>query len=69
MFSKDLHIYEVRREQEVEDIKQRLNLIDGIKSVHGDHKTKIFAIQWSAPATWDQIVDVLHEIGYQPAHK
>jgi len=69
MQSKAMHIYEVRTEQEVDDIKRKLSTIDGVEKVHGDYETKIFAVQWSAPTTWDQIADKLHLMGYEPAYK
>jgi len=35
----------------------------------GHRPTKIFAIQWSDPATWDQIEKTLIEMGYSPKYK
>jgi hypothetical protein len=35
-----------------------------VKEVHGNCPTKIFAVVWDDPATWDVIMDTLTEMGY-----
>ena len=66
MKAKTMHIYEVRSDHEVQQITQALDTLPGVEGIEGDWRTKIFAIQWSDPATWEQILDVLVGMGYQP---
>ena len=69
MKSQPFHIFMVRDEDEVRQIEARLRALDGIVSVHGDHRTKIFAIQWTEPASWELIEDTLSRMGYVVEHR
>ncbi|MAS32431.1 MAG: hypothetical protein CL610_00405 [Anaerolineaceae bacterium] len=69
MQSKAFHIFTVKDENEVKLICEHISGVDGVDNVYGDHSTKIFAVQWSAPATWEDIEDTLTRQGYQPAHQ
>lgn len=48
----------------VNTIKNELVEIDGVKSVEGDPVAREITIQYEAPATLDQIRDMLKEINY-----
>jgi len=50
----------------VATIKRELEDVDGVKSVKGDPSTKKVTIEWGSPATWEEIEDLLDEIGYPP---
>lgn len=47
-------------------IENELSELTGVMSVKADEATKQVAISWDAPADWDQINDLLAEIGYPP---
>ena len=51
----------------VRTIKNELSEIAGVQAVEGAVDTKVVTVQWSAPATWQQIVSTLTEIEYAPA--
>jgi hypothetical protein len=60
------HLYEGDDEAEQQAVLQELSNIPGVHYVHGDHETKIFAVQWSEPATLDDIKRALAEMHYTP---
>jgi copper chaperone len=51
----------------VRTIKNELGEIKGVQEVIGDLASKTVTVKWSEPANWQQIVDVLQEIEYDPA--
>jgi hypothetical protein len=55
MQSKSFHIFQINDPMEAEQVVAALQAIPGVRSVTGDHETKIFAIQWSDPAQWEDI--------------
>jgi copper chaperone CopZ len=69
MQSKSFHLYEVEDENEVQEVMSELSSIDGVRSVQGDHETKIFAVTWSEPATWDDIRLALSAMHYTPEYR
>lgn len=69
MQGKSFHVYEALSEEQVETIINKLREIDGVKYAEGDVHTKIFVIQWSEPANWDEITNVLVRMGYSPAYR
>jgi hypothetical protein len=68
MKSKSFHLYLVKDGNEVHGVEHALSQLDGVKYVHGDHKTKMFAIQWTEPATWDDIEKTMNEMDYTVEH-
>lgn len=50
----------------VHTIKTELSEIEGVNSVEGDFETKKVVVKFEAPATEQQIVDLLTEINYAP---
>ena len=48
-------------------IERELTALDGVDRVAGDLETKEVTIEWSEPATWDDIRSRLTEINYAPA--
>ena len=48
-------------------IKRELESIEGVDTVSGNHTTKEVTVSWKSPATWDEIVSTLDDIGYPPA--
>ena len=50
----------------VATIERELGELSGVESVHADLASKTVTVHWSAPATWEQIHDLLSEIGYPP---
>lgn len=51
----------------VNNIKNELVSIPGIKRVDGVVDSKTITVDFDAPATWEQIVKSLTEIEYAPA--
>lgn len=45
-------------------IKREVGVLPGVQSVEGDPASKMVTVQWQAPATWEQIKDLLAEINY-----
>lgn len=67
MESRTFHVPNIGCDGCVRTIKSEVGEIVGVQRVEGDVATKIVTVQWDAPATWKQIVDVLTEIEYPPA--
>lgn len=51
----------------VQAIKNELRELDGVASVDGDAQTRVIAVEFEAPATWQGIAAALTEIEYPPA--
>jgi copper chaperone len=51
----------------VSKIKQELGQLAGVARVDTDVDTQIVTVQWSNPASWQQIEGRLIEIDYAPA--
>jgi copper chaperone CopZ len=51
----------------VNSIKNELKGVPGVQSVEGNVDSKTVTVQWTDPASWTKIVDVLKEIDYAPA--
>jgi copper chaperone CopZ len=45
-------------------IKRELSEVDGVTSVDADEETKMVAVAWENPATWEKIAETLKEAGY-----
>ncbi len=48
-------------------IERELKDIAGVRDVKADLNTRNVTVTWEPPATWEQIVALLEEIGYPPA--
>lgn len=48
----------------VANIQRELGEQPGVVSVKADSDTKMVAIKWEAPATWENLADLMAEIGY-----
>jgi copper chaperone len=48
-------------------IKNELGELDGVSKVEASQETRMVTVEWSDPATWDKIHDLLVEINYPPA--
>jgi hypothetical protein len=66
MRSISFHLYQVNDEAEAQEVLSELSDIPGVRYVHGDHETKIFAVQWTEPATLEDIKLALAEMHYTP---
>ncbi|HEX2619471.1 MAG TPA: heavy-metal-associated domain-containing protein [Phototrophicaceae bacterium] len=51
----------------VNSIKNELGKLSGIQSVDGVVDTKTVTVEWTDPANWTKIVEVLKDIDYAPA--
>jgi copper chaperone CopZ len=51
----------------VNAIKNELKGVPGVQRVDASVDTKMVTVQWTDPASWTKIVDVLTEIEYAPA--
>lgn len=47
-------------------IEMEVSELAGVTSVNAVADTKQVTIDWDSPATWDEINETLHEIGYPP---
>jgi hypothetical protein len=56
-------------QEQVDQVTANLRALPGVVNVVGHRPTKIFAIQWSDPANWEQIEKTLIEMGYSPKYK
>jgi copper chaperone len=50
----------------VRTIKNEVSQIAGVQRVEGDVNSKAVTVEWQAPASWEQIRDLLVEIEYAP---
>ena len=50
----------------VQSIQREVGEIPGVQSVRADAAGGTVTVIWDAPATWDQVVDTLRDIGYPP---
>ena len=48
-------------------IERELGELNGVKSVDADPEAKTVTVGWEAPATWEDIRELLIEINYPPA--
>ncbi len=47
-------------------IEMEIGELSGVKSVNANETTKQVIIDWETPATWEEIDETLHEIGFPP---
>lgn len=48
-------------------IKNEVSELTGVSKVDADQESRMVTVEWTDPATWDQIKDLLVEINYPPA--
>jgi len=48
-------------------IKNEVSELTGVSKVEADQESRQVTVEWEAPASWDQIKDLLVEINYPPA--
>jgi copper chaperone len=48
-------------------IKNEVGELTGVSRVDADKDTRMVTVEWSEPASWAQIKDLLVEINYPPA--
>lgn len=48
-------------------VQREVGELDGVVSVKADEASKQVVVEWDAPASWDQIKDLLIEIEYPAA--
>lgn len=48
-------------------IKNEVSELTGVSKVDADQESRQVTVEWEAPASWDQIKDLLVEINYPPA--
>jgi copper chaperone len=48
-------------------IETEVGELAGVTSVKADQQTRQVTVAWEAPATWETINALLHEINYPPA--
>jgi copper chaperone CopZ len=51
----------------IRTIETELGDLTGIKNVKAEVESKQVTVEWVAPASWDEIKDLLVEIGFPPA--
>jgi copper chaperone CopZ len=64
MQSKTFQLPMINRDEDVREIETRVGGIAGVRTVEGDRVTKIFAVTWDAPATWEDIERAVVTLGY-----
>lgn len=50
-------------------IKNEVGELTGVSRVDADKDTRMVTVEWSEPATWEQIKGLLIEINYPPAEQ
>ena len=50
----------------VSTIKNEVSALKGVKRVEGAVDTRFVTVEWTTPATWEQIKSKLEEIEYAP---
>lgn len=50
----------------VQSIRTEVGEIPGVEAVAVDAETGRVTVKWEAPATWEQVVQTLEDIGYPP---
>ncbi len=50
----------------VNTIKNEVSALEGVQRVEGVVASKVVTVEWTTPATWDQIKAKLEEIEYAP---
>ena len=50
----------------VMSVEREVGELDGVVSVKAEESSKMVTVEWSAPATWDEIQNLLVEINYPP---
>jgi copper chaperone len=48
-------------------IKNEVSDLKGVTKVDANKDTRLVTVEWTAPATWEQIKALLQEINYPPA--
>ncbi|MGH2369414.1 MAG: heavy-metal-associated domain-containing protein [Chloroflexota bacterium] len=51
----------------VQTVKMEVGEIPGVQRVEADQESKRVTVEWTEPATWEEIEDLLEEINYPPA--
>ena len=64
MEEKTMHIPSITCTHCVMTIKNEIGELEGVKSVEGDENSTQISVKWEAPASWEEINDLLKEIGY-----
>ncbi|MFO7323091.1 MAG: hypothetical protein DIU68_015295 [Chloroflexota bacterium] len=64
MKSRSFQLPIVQSEEEAERIVSTLQSIPGVRKVIGSKRTKIFAVSWTEPATWEEIEKTLMGMNY-----
>lgn len=50
-------------------IKNEVSELTGVSRVDADNDTRMVTVEWSEPATWEQIKGLLVEINYPPTEQ
>ena len=48
-------------------VQREVGALEGVSRVEASVDTRQVVVEWDAPASWDQIRDLLVEINYPPA--
>ena len=51
----------------VQSIKNELGDLAGVSRVHGEVETRMVTVEFSEPASWEEIANALEAIDYAPA--
>ncbi len=64
MQSRAFYIFQIKNQQQVDEILNILESIVGVKSIEASHETKMFAIQWTDPTCWEEIEQSVSQLNY-----
>ena len=67
MSSKTFEVPNINCGHCVMTIKNEVSELNGVTKVDADRDTRQVTVEWTDPATWDQIENLLVEINYPPA--
>ncbi|MBI3287185.1 MAG: heavy-metal-associated domain-containing protein [Chloroflexi bacterium] len=67
MLSKTFSVPAIDCEHCVATVKREVSQIQGVARVEGDHHTQMVTVDYENESIWDQVRQLLDEIGYPPA--
>lgn len=66
MQSRAFYIFQVKNQQQVNEVLNILESLVGVKSIDASPETSMFAIQWTDPTCWEEIEQSVRKLNYIP---
>lgn len=65
----DFQLPGIRGPEEAQRAVDLLRRMPGVVDARGEHRTRIFVVQWNEPATLDGLMSALGGLGFVPKYK